>query len=186
MVQAAQARSRQAEETLMVAAKPPLILLPIRRAPQIEVGNVLLRGDSVFPPSVQVDLRPAGEWKLVANEKAPALGRRLEREGWNFFFIASMVASAAVGFDSNKALLKALDGVARQVEAMGFNALEIVSIEKQRFFGIHRAKIRAHARHIRNSPFVRNPDPHHYPRGLWEFTRIFTISNRKAPELKVL
>lgn len=78
MVQAAQARSRQAEETLMVAAKPPLILLRFverRRlkwetscSGEIQSSHLQFRLTSGLPAS--------GSWLLM--RKLPPWA-----EGWN-------------------------------------------------------------------------------------------------------
>jgi hypothetical protein len=158
MSQAAREQLRPAQASVMVAEKPPPLFKAILVTPKKETraGSVLLKGSVNLPWSIQVDPSLIAGWNVAVNKDAPALGRDLPRSGWNFFFIAPAIGSAAVGFDPNRTLVQALKGVLQQLEAKGFNAVEIVSIDTKRCLGIHRVKIRAHPRHVRRSPYIRN------------------------------
>ena len=60
-----------------------------------------------------------------------------------------------------------LKKVFASVEAQDLNALEIVEISANRIFGLHYVKIVALARHVKNSPFLRDLDPYYVPRAVW-------------------
>ena len=57
-------------------------------------------------------------------------------------------------------------------EAQNFNALQIVEVTTRRFLGLHYAKVIAHARHIKRSPFLRDLDPYHVSRNIWGSKRV--------------
>jgi hypothetical protein len=39
--------------------------------------------------------------------------------------------------------------------------------------GLHYVNIVMHARHVKNSPFLRDPDPYYVPRSIWNAKGIF-------------
>lgn len=171
-----------------VAAKPPprfrIVPAPIREA--IRPGRVMIREGIPLPMSLQVEQRRAGDWSLVLSGDATALSRKLIEAGWNFFFLAPAIDSAAVALNPHRALVKALKRVVQEVERKGFNAVEIADVQTRRRLGLWSAKIKAHPRHIRKSPYIKELDPYHYPAGIWDFTRIFTARNRRAPQIKAM
>jgi hypothetical protein len=168
-------------------AKPQSRLQPIRLPlREIKAGDVLLKWGAVLPVSVRLDFRRVGDWNVIANEEGATLGRRLTDAGWSFFFIVPAIESTAVGLHPHRTLMRALNGIFRQLEEKGFNAVEIVNVRKNRRFGIYSVRITAHPRHVRKGPYIQDPDPHHYPTRLWDSSRILTVRDRRTRQLKAI
>ena len=79
---------------------------------------------------------------------------------------------SALSSNRSKALRSALKKIVSTTEAQNFNALEIVEVTTRRFLGLHYAKVVAHPRHIKRSPFLRDLDPYHVSRNVWDFKRV--------------
>ncbi|HEU5401457.1 MAG TPA: hypothetical protein VFU86_08875 [Terriglobales bacterium] len=175
-------------ESRGAAAKPPpqlkpeLIVLPER----IAAGSVLLMPGVAVPSTLRVALTRVGEWDLVRGHNGYAVDRKLSQAGWHFFFMVPAVEASAIGFDAQKTFARALRRITGAVEADGFNAMEVTAVKRRRWLGLQYVSITAHPRHVRNSPFLHDPDPYHYPKGLWNFTEIFTVRNRRASQIKAM
>jgi hypothetical protein len=171
-----------------VAAKPPPLLKPTLVAPRelITTGSVLFKTGTFLPPALEVPLRRVGDWDLIRGEDGFAVERKLRQAGWHFFFMVPAVEASAFGLDSRKTFAKALRQITRTVEARGFNAVEVTAVKQRQWLGVQYVSITAHPRHVRNSPFLRDLDPHHYPKGLWDFKQIFTVRNRQAAQIKAM
>lgn len=163
---------------------PPATI--IGSAEQVQASSVLIKPGTSLPQGLVLPLRRAGHWNLIAGLPAADLDRTLRREGWHFFYIVPPIENSGVGLSFHTAFRKALAGVVRQVEAQGLNATEIANIRVRRFLGLRYVAVTAYPRHIRNSPYLRDPDPHHYVRGMWDFTRIFDTQNRRRPQVKAM
>ena len=74
---------------------------------------------------------------------------------------------------ATRRLKKGLKKMAAATEAQNFNALEIVEITTKRFLGLCYARVVAHARHAKHSPYLRDLDPHYVPRNVWDFKQVF-------------
>ena len=79
------------------------------------------------------------------------------------------IRRSALSSNRSKALRRALKKIVSTTEAQNFNALEIVEVTTRRFLGLHYAKVVAHPRHIKRSPFLRDIDPYHVSRNVWDF-----------------
>ena len=134
---------------------------------EIRTGSVLVKSNARLPDSAVFESKHFGPWTLLTKVDGFEVGRVLSEAGWNFFFIVPEIAFSTVSFSFNKAMRAALKGVFAAVEAQGFNALEILEVTAKSILGLHSVKIVAHAGHVKNSPFLRDLDPHHVTRGVW-------------------
>jgi hypothetical protein len=140
---------------------------------------VLIQLGTALPRAVNVGLRRLPRWNFAAAD-AWWLERRLREAGWHFFFVVPAITTAAFAFDRSRALRKAQQHLIGKVEARNLNALQITEVRIWRFWRLHYARIVAHPRHIRNSPFLRDLDPRRRSHRLWDFKGIFRIRNRNA------
>jgi hypothetical protein len=156
-------------EATSTGVETPMIPAPVVIAtPQeIRTGSVLVKSDVRLPDSVLFESKHFGPWTLLTKADGFGFERMLSEEGWHFFFMVPQIALGALSFSPSKAMRAALKKAFAAVEAQGFNALEIVEITTQHILGLHYVKIVAHARHVKNSPFLRDLDPYYVPRGVW-------------------
>jgi len=56
---------------------------------------------------------------------------------------------------------------------VNFNALEIVEITTKRFLGLCYVRVIAYPRQVKHSPFLRDLDPYHTTRNVWDFKQVF-------------
>ena len=181
-------RTKRTGRSTKVAGKPPpqlksrLIKLPER----ITEGSVLLKKGTVLPSGWRGELSPMGGWDLVCGDHAFVFDGKLREAGWHFFFMVPAVEASAIGLNPRKTFTDALRRVTHAVDERGLNAVEVTAIERRRWWGLHYVRLTAHPRHVRNSPFLRDLDPHHYPAGLSDFKRIFTVRNRNVSQIKAM
>ncbi len=158
----------------------------IGSAEQVRAGSVLIKPGTALPQGLVLSLRRAGQWNLIADLPATELDRTLRRKGWHCFYIVPPIEASGVGLSFHSAFRKALAGVVRQIDIQGLNTTEIADVRVRRFLGLRYVVVTAYPRHIRNSPYLRDPDPHHYVRGMWDFKRIFDTQNRRQPQVKAM
>ena len=144
-------------------------LVVIGTTEDIVAGSVLIKSSLRLPESVHFASRQYGSWKILAGIDGFAAERKLSEAGWNFFFVVPEIRRSALSSNRSKALRRALKKIVSTTEAQNFNALEIVEVTTRRFLGLHYAKVVAHARHIKRSPFLRDIDPYHVSRNVWDF-----------------
>ena len=156
-------------EATSTGVETPMIPAPVVIAtPQeIRTGSVLVKSDVRLPDSAGFESKHFGPWTLLTKADGFEVGRALSEAGWHFFFMVPEITFGALSVKPNKAMRAALKKVFAAVEKQGFNALEIVEVTAKSILGLHYVKIVAHARHVKNSPFLRDLDPHHVPRGVW-------------------
>ena len=80
----------------------------------------------------------------------------------------------------------ALDSALRRVAKEAFNSVEIVELEVKRVFGLYRVSLTTHPRHVKSSPFLREPDPHARLPRVWDFRSIFDKINRDNAWIKAM
>lgn len=144
-------------------------LVMIGTTEDIVAGSVLFKSSLRLPESVHFSSRRYGSWKILTGIDGFAAERKLSETGWNFFFVVPEIRRSALSSNRSKALRGALKKIVSATEAQNFNALEIVGVTTRRFLGLHYAKVVAHARHIKRSPFLRDIDPYHVSRNVWDF-----------------
>jgi hypothetical protein len=141
--------------------------------------TVLIQPETPLPRGLNVDLRRLQRWNFVVAD-VWWLERRLREAGWHFFFVVPAITTAALAFDRSRALRKAQQHLIGKVEARNLNALQIAEVRIWRFWPLYYARIVAHPRHIRNSPFLGDLDPRRRSHRLWDFKSIFRVRNRNA------
>lgn len=144
-------------------------LVVIGTAEDIVAGSVLIKSGLRMPESVRFASKQYGSWKLLAGIDGFAAERKLSEAGWNFFFLVPEIRRSALSSNRSKALRRALKKIVSTTEAQNFNTLEIVEVTTRRFLGLHYAKVIAHPRHIKRSPFLRGIDSYHLSRNIWDF-----------------
>ena len=147
-------------------------LVVIGTTEEIVAGRVLIKSSLRLPQSVRFASKRYGSWKLLAGVDGFAGERKLSEAGWNFFFVVPEIRRSALSSNRSKALRRGLKKIVSTTEAQNFNALEIVRVTTQRFLGLHYTKVVAHPRHIKRSSFLRDPDPYHVSRNVWDFKRV--------------
>ena len=151
---------------------------------EVKAGSVMIKPGTSLPHGLGLSLRRVGLWNLIADLGAPELDRLVRSEGWHLFYVVPPVEAIGLGLSLHSAIWKAFSGVVRQVEARDLNAVEIADIRVRRLLNLHYACVTAHPRHVRDSPFLRDLDPHHRVEGMWNHLRIFEIRNRKVAQRK--
>ena len=147
-------------------------LVVIGTTEEIVAGSVLIKSSLRLPQSVRFASKRYGSWKLLAGVDGFAAERKLSEAGWNFFFVVPEIRRSALSSNRSKALRRALKKIVSATEAQNSNALEIVRVTTQRFLGLHYTKVVAHPRHIKGSSFLRDLDPYHVSRNVWDFKRV--------------
>jgi hypothetical protein len=148
----------------------------------IRVGSVLIKSDARLPESPRFESKQYGPWKLITRVDGFAVERRLSEAGWYFFFMVPGITIGSLSCSRNGAIRRGLKKVLAAIEEQSSNALEIVEITTKRFLGLHYASVVAHPRQVKNSPFVRDLDPYHVTRTVWDSQRI--LRNRIKRDLR--
>jgi hypothetical protein len=138
----------------------------------IRAGSVLIKSGARLPQSVRFESKQYRHWKLLTGVDGFTVERALSKVGWHFFFMVPETRVSAVSSTPHGAVRKAVKKVAAAIEAPSFNALEIVGITTKRFLGLYYARVVAHARHSKHSPYLRDLDPHYVPRNVWDFKQV--------------
>jgi hypothetical protein len=155
-------------ETTGAGAETPTTRAPvvIATTEDIGAGSVLIKSDAHF------ESNRYGSWKLLTGLDGFAVERRLSEAGCHFFFVVPRITIGALSSSRNGAIRRGLKKVLAIIEEQNFNALEIVEITTKRFLGVDYARVVAHPRQVKNSPFVRDLDPYHVTRTVWDSQRI--------------
>jgi hypothetical protein len=114
----------------------------------VKIGSILVREDTVFPPSVSVETDAffAG-WKFVRNLDGYGLARMFAKANWNFFYLAAEIRAIAFGHGA-PAACRALKRILAKREGQNYNSLEITEVTAKRFLGIPLISVKANSRHI--------------------------------------
>jgi hypothetical protein len=87
-------------------------------------------------------------WRVVRNLDGYGLGRKVEEEKWNFFYLAGDLRAVALGRKGPGTLRKVVRRLLGKQGGERFNSLEITKIVSKRFLGIPFTSVMAHFRHI--------------------------------------
>lgn len=178
----------QTSQAREVAAKPPPQLRPTLVVPREEIatGSVLMKKGTALPVALRTNPPRLGDWEVISELDGLGVERELRQSGWHFFFLVPAIRAASIALDLQRAFAKTMRRITRAADEIGFNGLEISAIKQRNWLGIQYVSITAHPRHVRNSPFIRDLDPHHYPKGRWDFKRILELRNRDAAQIKAM
>jgi len=172
------------ENTAGTGAEAPTTPAPVVIATpeDIQVGSVLIKSDTRLPEAARFPSKQYGPWKLLTRIDGFAVERRLSEAGWHFLFMVPGITIGALSSSRKGAIRRALKRILTAVEQQHFNGLEIVEITTKRFLGLHYARVVTHPRQVKNSPFVRDLDPYHVTRTVWDSERI--LRNRIKRDLR--
>jgi hypothetical protein len=82
------------------------------------------------------------------------LDRKIREVGWTFFYLAQTKATV-FGFDTDKAVRRAVDCILARLKWEQFNSLEITQVAAKRFLGLlPYVTVSAHQRQIQESIFL--------------------------------
>jgi hypothetical protein len=122
---------------------------------KLTTGTLLIEEGVVFPDSLQVESEPySNGWRIVKGLDGYELDRTLSRAGWTCFYMANEISASAVAFNGVKSLSKAVNQILTKLKLERFNSLEITQVATNRFLGLPRTTVSAHARHIQESMFL--------------------------------
>ena len=150
-------------------ASAPLMLATTE---DIRAGSVLIQRDAALPDSAQFECKRYGSWNLLTEANGFEVGRTLSHARWHFFFMVPEVSTGAFSSNRRVGLRKALKKVLAAVEAQNWNAVEIAEIRTRSFLEWNCIQVVAYARHVNNSPFLPEFDPHYPSRNVWDFKQI--------------
>jgi len=118
-------------------------------ADTLKAGTILIEEGTIVPECFRFDTEPdSNGWKSVANLEPRELDRKLNQDGWIFFYMAGEIKSTVYGLDRQKALRSALKRVISQVKAQNCNGLQITQVTSGSFLNLPCVSISAHSRHI--------------------------------------
>ncbi len=118
----------------------------------IKTGTILIETNAIMPESLPLDGKPyTSAWSSVSNLDLNGLGTAISKAGWTFFFMAGEIKITAFGFNSDKAVRRAVKRVITNVESHQCNCVEITDVSLKSFFGMPYVNVSAHSRHIQES-----------------------------------
>ena len=117
-------------------------------ADTINRGTILITEGARLPESLLLESEPYGYgWRLVKNLDSRGLDKIIGQAGWDFFYIASVVETNAVGSDEKKTARKAIKQLSANLKSKNFNCLEITRVTAKRSLGLLYVSVFAHLRH---------------------------------------
>lgn len=121
-------------------------------------GTVFIRENTLLPTglAVETELFLPG-WRVVKNLDGYGLGRKVEEEKWNFFYLAGDLRAVTLGRKGPGTLRKVVRRLLGKQAGERFNSLEITKIVSKRFLGIPFTSVMAHFRHIQEEIGLRDP-----------------------------
>ncbi len=123
--------------------------------PAIKRESILVRADAELPDFLQIAREPfLPRWGCVRRFRPAELERELGKVDWHFFFIPPEIQAFGLARVPDRALHKAITRLLGRAEVEKLNALEITNITTKTYLGFHLASVRAHLRHIQDSPFL--------------------------------
>lgn len=121
----------------------------------IQPGTVLIREGTAWPDGVQFATRAfIPGWQAVEGSTSAQIDRAINKAGWHFFYLAAELQESALGRELQTAIDKAVRKLAAVVERDSRNALEITGVRIRRLPGLFYVTLKAHARHIKDTPFL--------------------------------
>jgi hypothetical protein len=122
---------------------------------EITPGTVFIRRHTLLPHSFEVESkRFSRDWQVLQGVSASAVEKHLRDHGWSFSFVAPTITAGAFGRRSKSLLRPAVDRALSEVGELGFNAMEIESLEVRRLAGLGRVKVVGHPRQVSDSVFL--------------------------------
>jgi hypothetical protein len=121
----------------------------------IRSGTVLIHDKAVLPGGIEFRTQPiVPGWHVIRDRSSADLDRAIAKAGWHFFYLAEELEESALGRSPGAALKKAVQKLATRMERDHRNALEITDIRLRPLLGLCYARLRAHPRHVKKTPFL--------------------------------
>jgi hypothetical protein len=121
----------------------------------IRPGTVLIHDKAVLPEGVEFRTESiVPGWQAIRESTSADVGRAITKAGWHFFYLAAELSESAIARSAVAALKKAVQKLATQVERDHKNALEITDVRIRHLPGLDYARLKAHARHVKKTPFL--------------------------------
>jgi hypothetical protein len=118
-------------------------------ADTIKPGTILITEGVLLPESLLLESEPyAYGWRIVKKLDSKGLDQIISRAGWNFFYIASVIETNALGSDEKKTTRRAINRIIANLKSKNFNCLEITRVAAKRSLGLTYVSVSAHSRHI--------------------------------------
>jgi hypothetical protein len=118
-------------------------------ADTIKPGTILITEGVLLPESLLLESEPyAYGWRLVKKLDSNGLDQIISQAGWNFFYIASVIETNALGSDEKKTTRRAINRIIANLKSKNFNCLEITRVAAKRSLGLTYVSVSAHSRHI--------------------------------------
>lgn len=122
---------------------------------RIKKGTILIEEGVLFPDSLRLESEPyLNGWRVVKQLDGYGLDRKTSEVGWTCFYMANEICVNAVAFSREKSLCNAVGQILTKLKLERFNSLEITQVSTDRFLGLPRTTVSAHARHIQESMFL--------------------------------
>lgn len=121
----------------------------------LNIGTLLVEEGVVFPDTLHVESELySNGWRIVKDLDGHGLDRTMSQAGWTCFYTANEISASAVAVNREKSLSKAVNQILTKLKLERFNSVEITDVVTNRFLGLARTTVSAHARHIQESIFV--------------------------------
>lgn len=130
----------------------------------LSAGGIFIRNDVPLPGWFRFPYQECVGWKQLFDADGFTLERSARAAGWHFASIASPLTGRGWGATPQSALRRALGKIMGMVNRAGFNSFEIRGIQVRGFRFLGSVRITAIPRYFGQSPFLKNLDPHDYPR----------------------
>src|SRR5262245_42476179 len=118
-------------------------------ADTIKPGTILITESTLLPESLLFESEPyAYGWRLIKNLDSNGLDQVISQAGWNFFDIAGLIETNAVGSDEKKTIRKAIKRIIANLKSKNLNCLEITRVAAKQSLGLLYVSVSARSRHI--------------------------------------
>jgi hypothetical protein len=116
---------------------------------EMRSGSVLIKDGSRLPRRLQLETQslPNG-WEMIQRLDGNELSHRLGQIGWDFVPVAGGIRATALGFNQNRAMLRAISRVIARGQLSFFSCLEITDVALHRILGLHSVMVSARPRLI--------------------------------------
>lgn len=119
----------------------------------ITAGSIFVEQGTHLPGSLLLQNESSSHGWAAVSDARSTFEKRIQEEGWTFFFMAGEIKAAVFGFDRQKALRAALKRLIRDVKSQHCNSLEIASVMSESFLRVPYVSVSAYSRHLQKGMF---------------------------------
>lgn len=114
----------------------------------ITAGSILVEDGAHLPKSLRLQSEPSSNGWAAVKDARSTYEKKIQEEGWTFFFMAGEIKATVFGFDRQKALGAALKRLFTDVRSRRCNSIEIMRVTRKSFLRVPYVSVSAHARHL--------------------------------------